>query len=66
MIDGWMMDMILTQGSWPPKQWKLTRGQTRNSGEASLGPLLQNGEQEQNQVPLFAHQVGGTLVPYVG
>ena len=47
MIDGWMMDMILTQGSWPPKQWKLTRGQTRNSGEASLGPLLQNEEQEQ-------------------
>ena len=37
---------VIDQGSWPNQQ-KLIRSQTKNSGKALLGPLLQQGEQKQ-------------------
>ena len=49
--------MLPTMALGLPHQQKRTRGQTRYSGKALLGPLLHWGEQEQ-RVPLLAHTPG--------
>ena len=50
-------------------QQKLIRGQTRNSGKALLGSLLQRrGRENKQQIPLLAHSMkeGDSLIPYMG
>lgn len=48
----------------PLKQYKLTRGQGRNSGRAFLGLLLQ--PKNKKQMPLLAPQAGGQAGPLSG
>ena len=48
-------------------QQKFIRGQTRNSGKALLGPLLQQGGAKTSEsFPCSLPKEGGRLVPYMG
>ena len=60
--------MLPTRALVLPHQQKLTRGQTRYSVKALLGPLLPWGEQEQATGSLACShaKVGGELAPYMG
>ena len=62
-LDGKFLDSLspAQQDAWPPhQQQKWIRGQTRDSGETLLGPLLQQREQEQTTGSLAC------LLPDVG
>ena len=63
------LDMILTRVlGLPPNQQKLTIGQTRTSGKALLGLLLQlqKGWKTNNRPSCLLPKVGDKLAPYMG